>query len=519
MAGKRLRQWHARVPRAKIADADSILRKWAVAHAGPYASQARRKIRRGMNDSWQKDDVEIAIRSLSNTLIPHLQVVQATIRRERDNWEARYKGHAITWQTSEYPEEADVICSLLDDLPDEEERWETEAGYAGLDQAVAALLALDGTLPPGTGPVTLSGRQATNVDALRPLGTMAVLLPWGDEDQPCQEMANAVMMAGPNLRHAVLDHGAVRALGRTLDDAEAMARLNRATMAIYERPSTREMGTITFTTEHAEEAAEAIREAVTRERSAQLQSGTHRLCEMMLGLAAMAGDSEVRMQVREPITNPAAADEEPPATTRTETLSDQVSDLRLELAIAREENERQAAELRAAYESLGRGGATDGETLGAEEDDEPHRNRRAQVEEWISEGRFDGVRFLRNATRPMSKVRHERPEAGDIGEALDRINGLGHAWANTPTRNIGNWKNYFNGLTGWHYSPSESEQTATRHNAERQFKDDETDRLLAIYRHVTYHSHGASFQIFFDSDGDEIIVAYMGPHLPYATEI
>ena len=504
-------QGYIAVPKSKMGDADGALRRWANAHAGRYTTQARRKVKRGANDGWQRGGIDIAIRSVANELLPHLQVIQIEACASEDAPEAYYMAHAISWQIRDYDEQLHVLCSVASE-DQTEHPWGDDAGASGLQSVIQELKKMsDGTGVSGK-PRVVHGRDVSGGYDLSSLGSTVLLMPWTDDDEPDPDMYRMGEDMSDAIARAVLDHGAVRALSRTIDDPETALELNRNTMALYRQRSRDQPGEITFVTSDPDLAREAVANAIDEETQATLATGTHALCNIMLEMASLAGNAEIRMALA-----PDEADEpvdQEALRRKCDGLKDRLDDALIELAIANEELTTRTRERDEAYVSLGQAPEE-----AEEQEDDQTRNRRDQVDEWVAGGRFDGLRFLKSATRPMSKIKHERPDAVDIGNALDRINSVAKAWHNTPSRSIGNWKNFFNGLTGWHYSPTESEKTATKHNAERQFQDELKGETLEVYRHLTYHSHGQSCQIYFDVDNDEFIVTYVGPHLPYATAI
>ena len=504
--GIRTDQWHVTVPRKYLSEASRILRDWAVAHAGTYHSQASKQIKQGANTQWERNGVSIVIRSLSNAVLPDLQVVRASIKNEDGESDVTsYVAHAISWRAGLRPEEAHIIAVGTDLWSEQEKPWGGNAGLKALTQRMREIQEKGG-IRTGGKRKTAHGREALDEANLGEAGELVMLLPWLDEDEPCAQMNEVAGEFGHHYNTVILDHAAARAVGRQIEEPDEAVKWNRASFALYQRDIPGRDGRITYMTDDADAARTTMREALNLRQAVEQQAATQAMCNLTELTAALAGNAIVRV--------PGSLAEAPVADRqRVDTLEDQLRDARQEADRLRERISQKDNELEAAYSAL-RGNDD-------EEEDEAPRALRAGVEKLIAEDeRFPRLRFLKGATKPLGKHRQPNPTVDELTGALDAINGLASAWHNTPNRQIGSWAQYFNKLTGWHYSPDESEQTKTKHGIERRFQDDATGEPRDVYRHLTYHARNSSFQIYFDLDEarSEWIVAYMGRHLTYATE-
>ena len=499
-------QWHVTVPKKYLGEAGRTLREWAIAHAGTYQSQARKEIKAGANSQWDRDGVCIVIRTLSNQLLPELQLVRASIRTEGNGDGATtYVAHAVSWTAAMRPEEGHIIA-VGSDLTSEDERpWGEGAGLDALTKAMRTIQE-KGSRPTGGRTMTAHGRDALDEQNLGEAGELVVLLPWNDEDEPCSLMSEVASEFSRHYNTVILDHGAARAVGRSIENPEEAVKWNRASFALFQRDIPGRPGRVTYMTDDPEEAKNTMRGALALRQHMEQMSATQAMCSLTELTAALASNGMVRIPA-------GAAESNGTESRRVAVLEDQLEEARGEQTRLREMLNRRDNELEAAYSAL-RG-----------EDDEPEeeepRELRRAVESTLETGqRYPNLRFLKTATKPLGKHRQPNPTAEEILTALDSINRLAGAWRNTPNRQIGSWNRYFDNLTGWHYAVKESEQTITKHGVERHFRDEENDETLIIYRHLTYHARNSSFQIFFDLDEQhgQWIVAYMGRHLTYATE-
>ncbi len=502
-------QWHFSLPRRHMSQASQALRDWAIAHAGNHQSQAKRQIKLGANGQWESDRVTIVIRTVSNALIPELQLVRASIKPDRQDQHdpALYTAHAISWRTGANPDQGNIVAAATDPWTDEERPWDEHAGFNALASTLHDIQAKAGRTAGRT--LTVYGRDALDEDNLAAAGEMVMLLPWGDQDQPEECMSQIAADFSKHYNTVVLDHGAARAIGRSIDCPDQAMLWNRASFGLYQRDMPGKPGLVTFVTHDPEQARHSVLQAIDDQRQAQEQLATHTLCALTEITAALASNGTVHI----PTEAQHASDQET-QNPRISVLEDQLKEARDEASKLRETLEQKENELQAAYSALQSDKVTDAE------EDAP-REMRGVIERVIEEQqRFPNLRFLNSATKHISKHRQPNPNHEEVLAALDAIHHLATAWQNTPNGRIGNWRQYFNNLTGWHYAQDESEQTKTKHGVDRNFRDEERDQTLIVYRHVTYHSRNSSFQIYFDLDQkhSEFVVAYMGRHLPYATE-
>ena len=149
--------------------------------------------------------------------------------------------------------------------------------------------------------------------------------------------------------------------------------------------------------------------------------------------------------------------------------------------------------------------------------DNPASREDIVMEAITQPGRFPHLRFLDAAVRNLQAYGKTRPRGDEIITALDAVNTVAERYNTSEKGDIGSWKHYFN-LPGWTYSNAESEPTMGKYNKSRQFQDHEKNRFVIVERHLTYRASG--LQLFFDSDiqGAPFIIAYIGEHLPYATD-
>ena len=163
-------------------------------------------------------------------------------------------------------------------------------------------------------------------------------------------------------------------------------------------------------------------------------------------------------------------------------------------------------------------------TAGPEAEQTPERlpaNRHEAVLEAATDARrLPHLRFLTNADRDLPNYGKPRPSAEEIISALTAINDLADAWIKSPDGSTGPWVNFFRDIKGWQYRPDETETTMALYGEKRSFSDQDLGRHVTVTRHLTHTGSRSGFQIFFDADPDtgKFIVAYLGAHLPYASE-
>ena len=203
---------------------------------------------------------------------------------------------------------------------------------------------------------------------------------------------------------------------------------------------------------------------------------------------------------------------------RVSTLEDQLRAEREKREQLEEEKKNLRAQVKAHNEFLATGGAQFQEN--PEEAGETSHSREEAVLETIAQpGSFPHLRFLPAATKELGNYLRPRPRAQEIVGALDTINTLAELYLDSDNGNIGSWKDYFN-MPGWTYANAESETTMGKHGTSRRFRDQDRDRYVVVQRHLTYRGSSAGMRIFFDADDQQgpFIIAYIGEHLPYASE-
>ena len=143
----------------------------------------------------------------------------------------------------------------------------------------------------------------------------------------------------------------------------------------------------------------------------------------------------------------------------------------------------------------------------------------AVMEAITTPGKFPHLRFLNTATKTLPAYGKPKPGGEEIISALENINDLAALYLRSHNGSVGPWKDHLN-LPGWAYANDESETTMGKHLRSRTFRDQDKDRQIVVGRHLTYRGAKSGLQIFFDTDGEAepFIIAYIGEHLPYASE-
>lgn len=147
-------------------------------------------------------------------------------------------------------------------------------------------------------------------------------------------------------------------------------------------------------------------------------------------------------------------------------------------------------------------------------------NRENQVLEAITDPlQLVNLHFLPNATRELADYTMKRPNGPEIINALRSIDQLAEQYYQSENGNIGSWTNHLK-IPGWSYKSAESETTMGHYGDSRRFLDQSRNERIEVQRHLTYNGSKGSLQVYFEADPTQpkFLVAYVGPHLPYASQ-
>ena len=500
----------------QLRNADRLAREWAIAHAGPYQSQARKDLGGSLPlREWKNDNLTIRIAKLTSGSFKQVQL--ASVNYVPDGDAEPYIGYIMTYAYSE-TEQAGGHCISVASLPDAlastEFPWDDKAGPVGLERTIASINA--GRARPGV-KASDAQRITTINDLFAVHNTAIVLTEDGQQAAEFQELADA---HGDWSAIASISAYDQLAIGRELPDHQLPGWV-RAKIALFSRYPDAEGNRLRLAETDYTKATTVLYEE--RDSVANDIAGTNTITALrvlesvsvLLSISMLTDAKDIAEALVE-----SAEKAQPAGNDTDDNVSNQQRIYLLEDQLT-EANDTidELRERLAQYESYDVNNQPD-------EDDDPSpesvadSNRYATVLNAVtSPGQFSRLRFLTNWDKSLPNYGKPRPSGTEIVAALDAINKLAQAWHNTPGGGIGPWDNYFNGLTGWTHANGESSFTMSRYGDKRSFSDQEQGRQVTIERHLTYRGSSGGLQIYFDKDDvtDTFIVGYIGEHLPYAT--
>ena len=339
-------------------------------------------------------------------------------------------------------------------------------------------------------------------------GNNVIAIPWQHDNKPDPNAMAIAEEWAEDMDIAIIDHSGHRSISRELTAPEHILGWNNAKAAVLTKYGNPEAAiqVIPVPVEEMETAREVISKHGNTDKDHVAFTTT---LEAIHGMVSSIPESEFTLQdIQENFTHPNGCRHEQ----RVFVLEDQLKEAQAK--IAQHEN---------TIESLNEQQEADApdEPDVQEPETEPETKNRTVVDTIIELGEnlFPNLTFMDTALDNTNTFNTSSNEANDILQALESLQQLASALANTPNRKVGNWQNYFNNLTGWKYRVQDSEVTMGRYGKYRQFTH--KGKLHTINRHLTCTSRTSGVQIYFDSDGDygkELIIAYVGPHLPYVTQ-
>lgn len=510
-------QWQIAVPKRHAADLHQILRSWATAHAGDSKSQARRTLRRTKAGEWAEGPLTITLRMSDWITLGTVQTMIVSVKRLNDDTgvsETIYSASATSW--GPINDQATALVSIMEHQ-DHVRTWADEAGPEGIQKALDEFRVKK--LKQVWEQKNVTGPQALIAD-LRPQSRQyTIALPWTPEGEPSPTMHQLAERQADWAETRVVDHAATLSISRQLGEQATIADWIQSTFAVFTNGDESEIPHLVFATEDEERAGQysgsmtALIDEQRRQATIHEMSGVINVLNGIPSIEPLPMESKDSKQLDQPAAY-AATDQ------RTAMLEDRLQEARDEAGALREQLETAQRERDAAYEALRRPSVQGDEQTDQDGDDGESSTLREHIDEAVESGRFGAIRILKNATRPLNRHRHPHPAPEDVIRALEQIDKLSRAYTNTPSGNIGQWRNFFSELTGWNYRHDESETTKAMEGKFRRFMDADLGERIDVYRHLTYESKGTCLQIFFDrlEHTEEFVVAYIGPHLPYATQ-
>jgi len=505
----------------RLRSADSLVREWAIAHAGPHQGQARNQLR-GSDPfrDWSHDNLTIRMAKLTTGAFKQVQLYGVNYEISDDS--EPYTAYVMTY-TSAATEEVGGYCIAVSTVPDalaaSDLPWGNSAGPDGLEKLIETIktdrLRPSDSARGATDPIT-------SIDDLFAIhDTTVVLTEEGQDDAEFVELAG---LHGDWAGSLTISASEQLVLGRLLPD-DQLPKWVRAKIALFSRYADSEGSRLRM----AESDLERAMSLVDEERGRVVNQVAGRNAIALLKVL-----ESVSIQLSISLVTDAKDIAEALAESEVEQSTKSVEPATIDPVVAQQriytlEDQLSAAESRIAEleERLAQYEAFETEVPPTEEpNDEPRpespldANRHATVLDAITDPeRFPRLRFLTNCEKDLADYGKPRPNGVDIVAALDSINTLALAWYNTPNGAIGSWSNYFINLPGWKYADDESGTTMARFGEKRSFSDQEKGRLVEITRHLTYQGSSGGLQIYFDRDDvtDSFIIGYIGEHLPYAT--
>lgn len=497
----------------QLRNADRLAREWAIAHAGSYKSQAGNQLG-GSSPfrEWMNDNLTLRIAKM--TTGDYKQIQLYSVNYQLPEGSEPYSAYVVTYS---FPvaERAGGYCVAAAQMPPAldgaEVPWgdSPAAGSAGFDNLVADIIS-DRSRPNGAG----AAMSVARVEDLFGIHDNAVVLTEEgrndfDEEELEEQHGDWATVVNINASQKV-------ALSSEVPDDQLRAWL-RSKIALFARYAGPDGKRLLMSETDPERATSFINEE--RERVANDLAGRNAIALLnllesvsrQLSLSTTINSKDIA----EPATDAAADALSVAAQQRIYTLEDQLEHANSTIA--------DLSQRLANYENYP---VDEPDDDGGEGDDDQEAasiadgNRHNTVLDAITNPeRFPRLRFLTNCDKALADYGKPRPNGVEIVRALDAINTLAQAWYNTPSRNIGPWDNYFNGLTGWKHADGESDFTMSRFGAKRSFSDQEQGRQVEITRHLTYQGSSGGLQIYFDRDDitDAFIIGYIGEHLPYAS--
>ena len=344
-------------------------------------------------------------------------------------------------------------------------------------------------------------------------GNNVIAIPWQHDNKPD---SNAMAIAeewAENMDIAIIDHSGHRSISRELTAPEHILGWNDAKAAVLTKYGNPEapIQVIPVPVEETETAREVISRHGDTDKDHIAFTAT---LEAIHGMVSSIPESELTLQdIQESFTHTTGCHHEQ----RVFVLEDQLKEAQTKIA----QHERTIESLNEQQETTVAPDEPDEPDV-QESETEPETKNRSLVDTIIELGDslFPNLTFMDSALDNTNAFNTSSNEASDILQALESLQQLASALANTPNKKVGNWQNYFNNLTGWKYRVQDSEVTMGRYGKYRQFTH--KGKLHTINRHLTCTSRTSGLQIYFDNadndDGKELVIAYVGPHLPYVSQ-
>ena len=496
---------YIRLPERKmVKDLNTALKRWLIDSAGQNKAEASRKLR-GKPERYQyyqneEDGILLEytghlrnehynawIYSVRQYLEGELRIdVSAMVQEFRPN---RANNHTFT---------ANLVAISQCSWEREEEQIyqsQTESLYSLVDQYRHQPRRIE---PNGT---------PLNIHELMK-GNNVIAIPWQHDNKPDPSAMAIAEEWAENMDIAIIDHSGHRSISRELTAPEHILGWNDAKAAVltkYGNPDAA-IQVIPVPVEETETAREVIsRHGDTNKDHIAFTAAR----EAIRGMVSSIPESEIALQdIQESFAHSSVCHHEQ----RVFVLEDQLKEAQDKIT----EHESTIESLSEQQDTVPPNKPDDQES-----ETEPETKIRTLVDAIIelSDSTFPNLTFMDTALDNTATFNASSNEANDILQALESLEKLASALANTPNKKVGNWQNYFNNLTGWKYRVQDSEFTMGRYGKYRQFTHN--GKAHTINRHLTCTSRTSGVQIYFDTDDDygkQLAIAYIGPHLPYVSQ-
>lgn len=511
------KHWQKILSRNAFNHASQSLRTWAIAHADKSSrGSARNALRAAGPRIWSNDHATISLIALPQ---PALLQLSRVARHPDPELPAQYTAYTITWMPHGSEHGFAAALTSTDDLQ-QPHVWPDDASPAALDSIMRD--SASGPESAAHASHTMTGLSDNPISDILAHHNLVAVMPWTDSDLPDPRVIDAVEKHSSIVHPLIIDHATHRSISRQLTDADLLMRWQSATFAAFTRQPPPANHSVDIITADPQAVIDWLEQRQRDHVTTDYHNITQFLFKALEFAATYKNPSSTEPGPSQPNKSANVLDG-PITDQRIFRLEDQLRIANAELAQANADTVNLRRERDQAYQALADAGNVpeDSQNEVTEAMQQAARDRRAALEAAIADGRFENVRFLKSALRTLDDHSRPNPSSDNLIEAIDAIDLVATTWAESSDHNIGPWDAYFDALTGWHYSATEGENTRQQYASHRNFHDDSNGQSLTIWRHLTNHSTHAGLQIYFDSDPEQngLVIAYIGPHLPYSTQV
>ena len=490
----------------KAAAAD--VRDWAIKQVGTRQTLARRAIKAKSNQLQSYTDESGIVVETLHTEIPGANTWFYRVTNQPETHQvptmcAIIMLREVAKTTAEIsPDSGGVLTSLIDLHPD----------YDGpeADQIDSEIIEIIQRHAPQQRIILPQDSNGANPMRLQDLMTdrnTVIVIPCQDNGQP---EPSALQIAENYTRYAnvvILDHQSHRAIARDIDQPDQLFTWVKSDMALVHRmmPHPDNYIITDLPLDDAQVSQILSRHVRFLHQNLSFHIGQYTMSSMMAD-AAILHTAMSTLAKGEPLTE--TNDQ------RRYVLEDQLKQANLAIA-----NREQTINNLTHQLDAFNGDQNDSTELTLKSPDEVETPDKIINAIAANEHRWQNLVFMDSMLDAATHFSMPRPDPPEFIKVMDSLQSLAQALANTPSHKIGQWEKFFQPNPSWSFRPKESDQTMARYGSQRQFNHQGTTHTVTM--HLTLKSRRGSAQIYFQVNPDnptEIMVAHIGPHLPYISQ-